>query len=296
MKNNLSYYRHEVNSHNHWKFKTLRRKYQWSGEGKFWALNNMIGESDGCRLDISNADKKASIAADLDFDVSEFDSFLECLISTCKLVIIEDGHLTTPMTQENLCEVNEKRERQRLWKKNKSTTNTDKSTSTTPKPSVDLEQSKVKESILKESKVEESKVNTAVSPALPVPKKNRGSKKKPDAEPYWPELIKVYFSFCFEKFNEKPSFGGSDPSDMHRIIECLKKRAADQGVEWSQDVATLRWRGFLGTAYQDDWLAKNWLLSHLNRQKDKIFLNLINQKNGTHQKKAGTIGQTIEFD
>lgn len=172
------------------------------------------------------------------------------------------------------------------------------STGQNPSPHEFSEQSTSKSTQSREEyRIEEkSIVTTAVSPALPVPKKKRPSKKKPDSEPYWADLVKTYFSFCFEKFNEKPSFAGSDPSDMHRIIECLKKRAAEQGVEWSCEVATLRWRGFLGTAHEDEWLAKNWLLSHLNRQKDKIFLNLINRKNGTHQKQAGTIGQTIEFD
>jgi hypothetical protein len=154
-------------------------------------------------------------------------------------------------------------------------------------------QSKVKESKEEEK---ESKVNTAVSPVAPVQKKKRASKKKPDAEPYWGELIKVYFSFCFEKFNEKPSFTGSDPSDMHRIIESLKKRAAEQNVEWTEETAKLRWREFLGRAFQDDWLSQNWLLPHLNRQKNKIFLNLVGKKNGTHQQQIATIGKTIEFD
>lgn len=157
MKNNLSYYRHEVNSHNHWKFKTLRRKYKWCGEGKFWALNNMIGEAENCQLNISNADIKASIAADLDFDITEFEQFVEYLIKVCKLLVEEDGLLTTPMTQENLAEVNSKRERQRNWKKQKSTHETEKSTSTEQQSTVENEQNKVKESKVKEIKKEESK-------------------------------------------------------------------------------------------------------------------------------------------
>jgi len=293
MKNNLSYYQHEVNSHNHWKFKTLRRKYQWAGEGKFWALNNMIGESEGCRLDISNPDKKASIAADLDFDLSEFDEYLDCLVTVCKLVVVDNGHLLTPMTQENLSEVNNKRERQRNWKKVKSTTNLEKSTSTEQGKVVEIEQSKVKE-----SKLNKSKENTTVGAVEPLEEKKtkQVSKKKPEAEPHWKELVSVYFSFCFEKFDEKPSFSGSDPSEMHRIIECLKKRAAEKNVEWTEETAKLRWREFLGRAYQDDWLSKNFLLPHLHRQMNKVFLNLVNTKNGTYQQQASTVGKTIEFD
>lgn len=155
MKNNLSYYRHEVNSHNHWKFKTLRRKYKWCGEGKFWALNNMIGEAENCRLNISNEDIKASIAADLDFDLPEFEHFIEYLIKVCKLLVEDGGHLMTSMTQENLAEVNCKRERQRNWKKLKSTPEINKSTSTEHQSTVENEQSKVKESKEDKSKEEE---------------------------------------------------------------------------------------------------------------------------------------------
>lgn len=144
---------------------------------------------------------------------------------------------------------------------------------------------------------EKSKVTTAVSPALPdgAPKK-RPSKKKEESEPYWASLVKTYFSFCYEKFNEKPSFRGADPSDMHRIIEVLKKRAAEKNIEWTEEVANLRWREFLGRAFQDDWLSKNWLLSNLNRKMDKVFFNLIGAKNGTHQQQTSEIGKTIEFD
>lgn len=172
------------------------------------------------------------------------------------------------------------------------------STDNNPAP-IDISEqstSKSTQSRVEYSIEEKSIVTTAVSPVTPVSKKKRGNKKNEDSEPYWGELVKVYFSFCFEKFNEKPSFSGSDPSDMHRIIECLKTRAHEKGIEWTQDVATLRWRGFLGIAYKDDWLSKNWLLSHLNRQKDKIFLNLVNNHNGIVQRQTSSVGKTIEFD
>lgn len=159
MKNNLSYYRHEVNSHNHWKFKTLRRKYKWCGEGKFWALNNMIGESEGCKLDIRNPDKKAAIAADLDFDEAEFDEYLTFLIEKCRLVILDEGYLITPMTQENLIEVNNTRERKRNWKKQNSPSTQEKYPSTnTISPSTESQLDGKNKELTVESKVKESKV------------------------------------------------------------------------------------------------------------------------------------------
>jgi hypothetical protein len=142
----------------------------------------------------------------------------------------------------------------------------------------------------------ESKINTAVSPVSPAVKKKRANKKDPNAEPYWKTLVAVYYSFCFEKFDEKPSFKGSDPSDMHRIIEVLKKRAAEKNVEWTEETAKLRWREYLGRAYQDDWLSKNWLLSNLNRKMDTVFFNVKNSKNGISQQQPESIGKTFTPD
>lgn len=178
MKNNLSYYRHEVTSHNHWKFKTLRRKYKWCGEGKFWALNNMIGESEGCKLDISNPDKKAAIAVDLDFDDAEFDEYLAFLIEKCRLVVLTEGYLTTPMTQENLAEVNNTRERKRNWKKQNSTPIPEKETSTSsnyPSTGSLVDSKNIKstvESKVNKSKEEESKVKGF--PTHPIPSDMNG--------------------------------------------------------------------------------------------------------------------------
>lgn len=145
----------------------------------------------------------------------------------------------------------------------------------------------------KEKKVNKNTtVGGEVSPHIE--KKVSKSKQKAESEPYWKELVSIYFSFCYEKFNEKPSFDDSAPHDMHRIIEALKKRAEEKSIEWTEDVAKLRWRGFLGIAYQDDWLSKNWLLSNLNRQKDKIFLNIVNPKNG--KPVTNSVGKTFVPD
>jgi hypothetical protein len=58
----------------------------------------------------------------------------------------KEGYYTTDIVQEIYEEVNSKRERQRNWKKEKSTTKTEKSTETFDKSTVENEQSKVKES------------------------------------------------------------------------------------------------------------------------------------------------------
>lgn len=116
-KNNLSFYSHEVDSHHHWKFKLLRKKYTWAGEGKFWALNNLIAASEFCRLDIGENGKQEQIAADLDFEKEEFLEFLEYLESKCKLIKKMEGKYSTASTQEDLERVEKKRATDRDRKK-----------------------------------------------------------------------------------------------------------------------------------------------------------------------------------
>lgn len=104
------------------------------------------------------------------------------------------------------------------------------------------------------------------------------TKKKPKkekvVEPYWNDLVEVYFNFCREKFNESPSFDGSAPRDLKAIIKTLHERSDKSNVEWTLNVATFRFHNFLEFAFQDYWLSKNFLLSNINRQKDKIFFNI----------------------
>lgn len=116
-KNNLSYYSHEVDSHHHWKFKLLRKKFGWEGEGKFWALNNLIAKSDKCLLDIGENGKQEQLAADLDFEKEEFLSFLEYLETRCKLIKKIRGLYATSSTQEDLERVEKTREVDRNRKK-----------------------------------------------------------------------------------------------------------------------------------------------------------------------------------
>lgn len=99
-------------------------------------------------------------------------------------------------------------------------------------------------------------------------------KEKKAPELYWNELVGVYFDFTKQKFHDVPSFDGSAPRDLKTIIQTLRKRAEDKGVEWTHEVATTRFRHFLEWAFMDKWLSQNWLLQNINRQKDKIFFSI----------------------
>lgn len=103
----------------------------------------------------------------------------------------------------------------------------------------------------------------------------KAKKEKAPAEPFWNELVEIWFNFCKKKFSEPPTFDGSAPRDLKFIISTLHDRAVISDVEWTLEVATARFQKFLEFAYSSsEWLQKNWLLSNLNRQKDAIFFNI----------------------
>lgn len=53
----------------------------WAAEAKFWALNDIIAESEMCLLDLQQPRKKAMIAVELNFTLPELDHFLTTLVS-----------------------------------------------------------------------------------------------------------------------------------------------------------------------------------------------------------------------
>lgn len=166
MKNNISYYSHDTNSHHSWKFKTLRRKYGWSGEGRFWALANMIGESENCILSIGEESKQFQIAADLDLSPEEFTQFIEFLTNKCKLLIINEGNITTDRAQETLQGVMKKRTYQSNWAKKKSNIENGNLSIETKVSNIETKKSNIEN---EQSKVKESKVNYSFGVKQPQP-------------------------------------------------------------------------------------------------------------------------------
>jgi hypothetical protein len=117
MKKNINYYQHFVDSHNHWKFKLLRSKLGWSGEGRFWALNNMIAAADECTIDLNRKNLKTAVMFDLNLSEDDFNNFINILSNECELILNLDGIITTETVRDNLREVMKERERARLNKK-----------------------------------------------------------------------------------------------------------------------------------------------------------------------------------
>lgn len=125
MKNNLPYYRHYNNSHLHGKFKLLRAKYGWEGEGKFWALNNMIAQSENCWLDLNKEYNKGTLCTDLSFTIEQFDEYINFLHTDCNLILLDEGKITTEIIQEDFSKVAVDREAARIRKNRNSGKKTD---------------------------------------------------------------------------------------------------------------------------------------------------------------------------
>lgn len=111
----------------------------------------------------------------------------------------------------------------------------------------------------------------------------KSTQKKPkEVEPYWSDMVGIWFQICWDKFKDKPVFDGSSPRDLKAIVKSLRERTQSIDVEWSLDTAKSRLYKFFDFAYTDNpWLRKNWLLSNLNRQKESIFFNLRKTVNQT---------------
>lgn len=102
--------------------------------------------------------------------------------------------------------------------------------------------------------------------------KTKRQNKPKTPEPFFQDMVSIYFSFCKDKFHEVPTFDGSAPRDLKSIIKTLRQRAESIPIEWDYETATTRFRHFLEFAYSwSQWLRNNWLLFNLNRQKDAIF-------------------------
>jgi hypothetical protein len=146
----------------------LRAKYGWEGEGKFWALNNMIAKAEDCKLNIGNKYNLVSIAVDLNFTKEEFLEFIAYLVDECCLVTNDDNFLSTNTTQETLEEVmgNRKRAKERKQRNiEKYSKGYNENTESSGEPTENLRQTFNKESKeSKESKVKRESKESSHSP------------------------------------------------------------------------------------------------------------------------------------
>lgn len=113
-----------------------------------------------------------------------------------------------------------------------------------------------------------------------------------EGEPFWRQLIKVWFDFHVDNFHVKPDFDGSEPADLLKIVQSLKKRAEEQSIEWTEETATNRLKSFLKFAMTHDVLLNCFTLITINRYKNLVFQKIANPN--THAKRTSVIRPAIE--
>jgi hypothetical protein len=111
MRNNLTWFDRDSDAHRHPKFTILRMVHGWAAEGRFWALNGMIAESDDCILRYSSSRDKLAIMAELGFPaMQELELFMDYLLSEdCQLIYITEGGITNDRLQDALSKASKKR-------------------------------------------------------------------------------------------------------------------------------------------------------------------------------------------
>lgn len=120
MKKNIDYYPHKSESHRHPKFRMLRSMFStiaegWAAEGRFWALNNLIAQSEDCQLNLTKKRNKGVFADELGMSIQEFEEFISILTSEDVelLTQIETDIYTTDTVQETYSSIAGERERAR---------------------------------------------------------------------------------------------------------------------------------------------------------------------------------------
>ncbi len=111
-----------MNSHNTWQFKLLRSLLGWEAEGKFYALSNMIGDSENCILKLPKKQIRAAAMDVLALSSAEFERFINILTYECELLINLDGNITTEIIRDSLQLVMKEREEARKRKQKENET------------------------------------------------------------------------------------------------------------------------------------------------------------------------------
>ncbi len=116
------------------------------------------------------------------------------------------------------------------------------------------------------------------------------SKKEKKPRPHFQKIVTLFFDFCREKFGENPSFDGSAPRDLGMILDAMEKKAGEKNLIWTEDMATRAMSLFLEYCWKDSWLNQNFLLCHMNRQKDKIFFKIKSEASGNSKTSTNLTG------
>jgi len=276
-KNNISFYPHKVTSHNHWKFKTLRKKFGWAGEGRFWALCNAIGDCEGCMLDLNEEDKMLSVAADLDLTDEDLKQFIEFLVSKCKLIILVENNITTDTAQEALSTVNGRRSYQREWKnkktdvqsnieKGKSSIENTFSSIETEFSTIENGQSKEKKRKEKESKEGDEQIFSEIIQVAPsgiVPFVDRN---RPDHAPTYMDVYSFFYA-------------------QNKQDEAVNFFNYYEGLGWKKGISNIvNWRSFANT----------WIASPITQRNEQVKADIPKQSISQYMEERARNAQKVK--
>ena len=105
--------------------------------------------------------------------------------------------------------------------------------------------------------------------------KSPAPKKEIIKTAFWEKLVEVWFKFYEDSYTIKPTFNPASGKNLKNLIQKLEKLSKVKGFDWTEDYSVYCFNQFLIKAKTDDWLNRNFLLSNLNSQFDKI----VNPKN-----------------
>lgn len=88
---------------------------------------------------------------------------------------------------------------------------------------------------------------------------------------YWGELVKLWFDFYKEKFDDEPTFNGASTSALKKILSNLQKRAVSKGYEWTEQQAKDSLYHFLSAALSHEFVGRNFELPIINQKFDTIL-------------------------
>lgn len=149
-----------------------------------------------------------------------------------------------------------------------------------------------KEKEIREEEIKEKKTN-GVAPAKPSPPNKLVKSEEENTEPYWQDLVDVWFDFHKINKLDKPSFAGKDPKTFKQLIGLLKKRAASRKQEWTLEIACGSLKYFLSLAFKEVWLSKHFLLENLVKQFDAVYHRSLLEKQQKNQVPSGTAPKTF---
>lgn len=123
------------------------------------------------------------------------------------------------------------------------------------------------------------------------PIKSKNPKKEKTEILHWKKLVETWFSYYKNQFLIEPTFNGVAAKNLKEIIHRLEKMPRPQEKEWTEEYCIRVFSKFLEKANTDSWLQKNFLLTNLCNQFDKIATPK-NNGNNTSLTNAGSTKKT----